>query len=91
LAVIVVNAEFPVMARFPVNVTPALVIVQSFVHVKVPYVSGEAAVQLHSTDATRPTNKTSATKNREQLRRRHIVFEIRLRSPFDFFVPGRLA
>ena len=52
LAVIVVNDASPVMARFPVNVTPALVIVQSFVHVKVPEVSGDADVQFHSVDVT---------------------------------------
>ena len=47
MAVIVVNDASPVMFRFPVTETPALVIVQSFVHVKVPDVSGVAAVQLH--------------------------------------------
>ena len=47
LAVIVVNDASPVMARFPVNVTPALVIVQSCGRPKVPDVSGDAAVQLH--------------------------------------------
>ena len=47
LAVIVVNDASPVMARFPVNVTPALVIVQSCGRSKVPDVSGDAAVQLH--------------------------------------------
>ena len=47
MAVIVVNDASPVMARLSVNVTPALVIVQSFVHVKVPDASGDAAVQFH--------------------------------------------
>ena len=47
LAVIVVNDASPVMARFPVNVTPALVIVQSLSSSKVPDVSGDAAMQLH--------------------------------------------
>ena len=53
LAVIVVNDASPVMAISLVNATPALVIVQSFVHVKVPLVSGDAAAQLHSTDKVR--------------------------------------
>ena len=35
------------MFRLPVNVTPALVIVQSLSSPKVPDVSGDAAVQLH--------------------------------------------
>ena len=47
MAVIVVNDASPVMARFPVNVTPALVIVQSLASPKVPDASGDAAVQLH--------------------------------------------
>ena len=47
MAVIVVNDAFPVMARFPVNATPVLVIVQSWSSSKVPDVSGDAAVQLH--------------------------------------------
>ena len=47
MAVIVVNDAFPVMARFPVNVTPALVIVQSLSSSKIPDASGEAAMQFH--------------------------------------------
>ena len=47
MAVIVVNDASPVMARFPVNVTPALVIVQSSSSSKVPDVSGDAAMQFH--------------------------------------------
>ena len=53
MAVTVVRLERPVIDISPERLTPALVIVQSFVHVKVPEVSGDAAVQLHSTDATR--------------------------------------
>ena len=44
-----VMLESPVMDISPVNVTPALVIVQSFVHANVPLVSGDHAAQLHST------------------------------------------
>ena len=47
MSVIVVNDASPVMARFPVTVTPALVIVQSLSTPKVPDVSGDTAVQLH--------------------------------------------
>ena len=47
MAVIVVNDASPVMARFPVTVTPALVIVQSCGRSKVPDVSGDAAAQFH--------------------------------------------
>ena len=53
LAVIVVKDASPVMPRFPVNATPALVIVQSLVQSNVPVVSGVALVQLHSADVTR--------------------------------------
>jgi hypothetical protein len=45
--VIVVNDDRPVRERSPVNVTPALVIVQSFAQPNTPAVSGDAAVQLH--------------------------------------------
>ena len=61
----VVRVERPVTDISPVNVTPALVIVQSFVHVKVPDVSGDAAVQLHSTDVTRSKYAASATAKRK--------------------------
>jgi hypothetical protein len=46
--VIVVNVDRPVRERSPVNVTPALVIVQSFAQPNTPDASGDAAVQLHS-------------------------------------------
>ena len=73
LAVIVVNDASPVMPRFPVNETPALVIVQSLVHVKVPSVSGDAAAQLHSTDKVRSKQTNNITMTRKKLRTRRMA------------------
>ena len=73
LAVIVVNAEFPVRVISLVNETPALVIVQSLVHVKVPSVSGDAAAQLHSTDKVRSKQTNNSTMTRKKLRTRRMA------------------
>ena len=80
-AVIVVIAESPVMDISPVNCTPALVIVQSFVQVKVPESSGTELVQLHSLAAapskqaaSKSATKAQAyTRERQPLSRRHRI------------------
>ena len=58
----VVILDRPVMLVSPVNVTPALVIVQSFVHSNTPIVSGVALVQLHSVEITRSKQTVKVIK-----------------------------
>jgi hypothetical protein len=62
----VVILDRPVMLVSPVNVTPALVIVQSLVHSNTPIVSGVALVQLHSVEITRSKQTVKVIKAKKK-------------------------